>query len=67
MATAVAIGTSLGAALAGAVADAGGPAPTFLVAGAPAVLLALLAATRAETLTPAIEPLPGVAARPATV
>jgi MFS family permease len=51
MATAVAIGTSLGAAVAGAVADAAGPAPTFLLAGAPAVLVAPLAASRAHTLT----------------
>ena len=67
MATAVAIGTSLGAAAAGAVADAGGPAPAFLLAGAPAVLLALLAATRAHTLSPAVDPMPVPAARPVTV
>ena len=50
MATAVAIGTSLGAVGAGAVADAGGAAATFLLAGAPAVAISLLAAGRAHTL-----------------
>ena len=62
MATAVAIGTSVGAAAAGAVADAAGPAATFLLAGAPAVLIALLSAGRAHTLNtdPDCKPAPAV-------
>jgi MFS family permease len=50
LATAVAIGTSAGSAIAGAVAEAAGPAPAFMLAGAPAAVAALIAAARATTL-----------------
>jgi predicted MFS family arabinose efflux permease len=56
MATAVAIGTSLGAAIAGTVADAAGPAAAFLLAGAPAAAVAVLAALRVQTLPPSSTP-----------
>jgi MFS family permease len=49
--TAVAIGASLGAACAGALADAAGPAPTFVLAGAAGSAAAFVAALRARPLT----------------
>jgi predicted MFS family arabinose efflux permease len=49
--TAVAIGASAGAACAGAVADAAGPAPTFVLAGAAGTAAAVIAALRARPLT----------------
>jgi MFS family permease len=48
--TAVAIGASVGAAAAGAVADASGPASTFVLAAGAGVVAALVAALRARTL-----------------
>jgi MFS family permease len=56
IATASAVGTSGGAALAGVVADAASPAAAFLVAGGAAVLAAALVVARRHTL-PATEPL----------
>lgn len=53
MATAVALGTSAGAAAAGLVAETAGPAPAFVLAGACAAVVAILATARAHTLTPA--------------
>ena len=44
LATALAIGTSLGAAMAGVVAEAAGPSPTFVLAGAGAAIAAVIAA-----------------------
>ena len=51
LATAIAIGTSAGAALAGVVADASGPAPTFALAGAAGLAGALACVLRAGTVT----------------
>jgi predicted MFS family arabinose efflux permease len=48
--TAVAIGASIGAACAGSVADAAGPAATFALAGAAGTVAALIAAFRARPL-----------------
>jgi predicted MFS family arabinose efflux permease len=48
--TAVAIGASIGAACAGSVADAAGPAATFALAGAAGTVAALTAALRARPL-----------------
>ena len=48
--TAVAIGASAGAACAGSVADAAGPVPTFVLAGAAGTAAALIAALRARPL-----------------
>lgn len=51
LATAVALGTSVGAAAAGIVADAGGAAPTFVLGGAAAAVVAVIAASRAHTVS----------------
>jgi predicted MFS family arabinose efflux permease len=53
MTTAAALGTSAGAAVAGVVADAAGPAATMLVAGVAGLAVAAVAAARAHTVTPA--------------
>ena len=45
-------------AAAGAVADASGPAPTFVLAGAAGAVGAAVALLRAHTLTPAVLPAP---------
>ena len=50
LATAIAIGTSLGAAGAGAVAEAGGPAATFALAGGAGLVAAAAALLRLRTL-----------------
>jgi MFS family permease len=61
LATAVAIGASVGAAVAGALADSAGPAAAFgLAAGAGAVAL-LATALRSETLLTPLAPAPSVA------
>lgn len=52
LATAVALGTSAGAAAGGFVAESAGPAPTFVLAGAAAAVVAVVAALRAHTVTP---------------
>src|SRR6185436_13080704 len=44
------LGTAVGAALAGSLADAGGPAATFALAGAAGVIGAAIVATRTRTL-----------------
>lgn len=54
LATAVALGTSIGAAAAGIVADAGGAAPTFVLGGAAAAVVAVIAASRAHTVSPGV-------------
>ena len=51
LATAVAIGTSAGAAAAGALADAAGPLPAFVLAGGGAAVATVVAALRAGTLS----------------
>jgi predicted MFS family arabinose efflux permease len=51
--TALATGVALGAALTGAIVDAGGAAPAFAVAGSASLLAAAVAATRASSLSPA--------------
>lgn len=61
MATAVALGTSAGAALAGIVADTAGVAPTFALAGLAGVVAAAVAAARADTVTPATAAAPALA------
>ena len=55
LATAAAVGTSAGAAVAGAVVDAAGPSSAFVFGGAAAVVAAVTAAARARTL-PTAEP-----------
>jgi len=60
--TAVAIGASAGAACAGAVADAAGPTPTFVLAGAAGTVAALIAALRARPLTGPAHPIAAAAA-----
>ena len=55
LATAIAVGTSVGAAGAGSVAEAAGPAATFVLAGGAAAVAAVVAALRAGTLTAAPE------------
>jgi predicted MFS family arabinose efflux permease len=55
LATAAAVGTSAGAAVAGAVVDAAGPSSSFVFAGAAAVVAAVTAAARTRTL-PVAEP-----------
>lgn len=60
IATASAVGTSVGAALAGAVAETARPAAAFVVAGAAGLLAALVAVTRRATLP--VTPLPTAAA-----
>jgi predicted MFS family arabinose efflux permease len=62
LSTAVAIGASAGAACAGAVADAAGPAPTFMLAGAAGTVAALIAALRARPLTGPAHPIAAAAA-----
>jgi predicted MFS family arabinose efflux permease len=54
--TAVAIGAAAGAALAGSLADAAGPAPTFALAGAAGVVGAAVIAARTRTLVVAPSP-----------
>jgi len=51
LATAVAVGTSAGAATAGALADAAGPLPAFVLAGGGAAVATVVAALRAGTLS----------------
>lgn len=51
--TALAAGVALGAALTGAIVDAGGAAPAFAVAGSAGLVAAALAAARASSLHPA--------------
>jgi predicted MFS family arabinose efflux permease len=53
LATAIAIGTSAGAAAAGAVADVSGPAPTFVLAGVAGALGAAVTILRAGSISPA--------------
>jgi predicted MFS family arabinose efflux permease len=53
--TALATGVALGAALTGAIVDAGGAAPAFAVAGSASLLAAAVAATRASSLHPATQ------------
>ena len=60
--TAVAVGASAGAACAGAVADAAGPTPTFVLAGAAGAAAALIAALRARPLTAPARPIAATAA-----
>ena len=60
--TAVAIGASAGAACAGSVADAAGPVPTFVLAGAAGTAAALIAALRARPLKGPAHPLAAAAA-----
>ena len=55
LATATAIGTSIGAAAAGALADSAGPAAAFVLAGGAAAAAAAIAQARVRTL-PAGEP-----------
>jgi hypothetical protein len=62
LATALAIGTSVGAATAGVVAEASGPAATFVLAAGAAAVAAVIAGLRAHTLAPAEQ---APAARPA--
>jgi MFS family permease len=54
--TAVAIGASVGAALAGTLADSAGPASTFLLAGVAGAVAAVVTALRTDTLTVCVQP-----------
>lgn len=66
MATAVAIGTSIGAAAGGAVADSAGPASAFVLAGAAGAVVAAVTAARSQTVgAPAISTPSTPAALPA--
>lgn len=60
LATASAIGTSLGAAAAGAIAQTAGPSAAFTIAGVAALLAAVLTVSRRSTLAanPSIQPTP---------
>jgi len=65
LATAIAIGTSLGAAGAGVVAEAAGPAATFALAGGAGLAAAVVAAARLRTL-PGGDPVAAPVPAPAT-
>jgi len=63
LSTAVAVGSSLGAAVAGAVADGAGPAAAFALAGGAGALAVVVSLVRARTLAaPAPAPVPAAAA-----
>jgi hypothetical protein len=62
LATATAVGSSLGAGVAGAVVDTAGPAAAFVVAGGAAAVAAVLAALRAPVLAGAAPGAPVLAA-----
>ena len=54
--TAVAVGASLGVAVAGALADSAGPSAAFALAGAAGLTALLIAALRSETLAAVPQP-----------